>query len=304
MTTWHPDKLPGPFQALGNTPLVAVTLTTPAGRAVRVHIKLEGLNPSGSVKDRAAVSMIKAAIREERLRPGHVLLDASSGNMAGALATYGRALGVDVHVVCNDTITEAKRQMIEHFGGSVIVNDEGPYTYDGYRKCLRLLTGGHRAYCFLDQLHSPHNPAAHEHGTGPELLSQYPDARLIVGSLGSGGTVLGVARAVRAAGHPAALAAVSSVSGSRLPGVGAFDDGDYRTPFIRELRAGALVGHWPKVTSASAARTLRQVTAAGLLCGPQTGAVVSAALDLADELDLAEGIVAVSGDAGWKNWTP
>lgn len=124
MPTWHPDQLPAPSRPWATPPLVPVTLTSAAGRAVRVHVKLEGLNPSVSVEDRAAASVIKAALREERLRLGHVLLDASSGNVASALAAYGRALGFDVHVVCNDAITEAKKQLIEYFGGSVIVNDE------------------------------------------------------------------------------------------------------------------------------------------------------------------------------------
>jgi len=298
---WHPDDLPGPFSAVGNTPLAPVMLRSPGGRRVRVHVKLDGLNPSGSVKDRAAAGMIRAKIVEGTLRPGHTLLDSSSGNMASALAMYGRALGLDVHVVCNRNITADKRRMVEYFGGTVIPNDFGPHTYDGYRKCVSLLS---ERYCFLDQLHNPQNPLAHQDLTGPEIMRDLPSAALIVGSLGSGGTVLGVARAVRLAGHPAVLAAVSSAPGGKLPGVGAFSEGEYRTPFINSAESEGLIGFWPEVAVPSALDCQRTAVAAGLFCGPQTGAVLVAALQIADELDLSDDIVVISGDAGWKNWTP
>lgn len=298
---WDPDALPGPFAAVGNTPLAPVVLDSPNQRDVRVHVKLEGLNPSGSVKDRAAAGMIRAKIAEGSLRPGHILLDASSGNMASALAMYGRALGLDVHVVCNQSITADKRQMIEYFGGTVILNDFGPHTHDGYRKCLTLLS---QQYCFLDQLHNPENPLAHQVFIAPEILQDLPSVTLIVGSLGSGGTMLGVARAVHSAGHPAMLAAVSSALGGKLPGVGAFSTGEYRTPFIDSVESEGLIRFRPEVTVQSALDSQHSAVAAGLFCGPQTGAVLSAALRLADELNLADDIVVISGDAGWKNWTP
>lgn len=300
---WDARGLAGPFAALGNTPLAPVTLRAPSGRNVLVHVKLEGTNPTGSVKDRAAVTMIKAKMAAGELRGDSVLLDASSGNMASALAVYGRAIGVEVHVVCNATMTADKRKMIEHFGGTIIVNDLGPYTFDGYRKCRQLLEQpGADRYCFLDQLHNPHNPLAHQTGTGPEILRDLPSVGLIAGSLGSGGTMLGIGRAVRAANHPALLAAVSSAPGNRLPGVGAFADGDYCTPFISIAEAQKMFGFRPETTVAQAYEQQRTLTRSGLFCGPQTGAVVAAALRIADELELSADIVVVSGDAGWKNW--
>jgi cysteine synthase len=266
---------------------------------------LEGLNPTGSVKDRAAATMIAAKVAEGTLNRESILLDASSGNMASALAAFGRALDIAVHVVANATITTDKRRLIELFGGVVIVNDFGPYTYDGYRKCRHLLTlPGAERYCFLDQLHNPMNPYAHETGTGPEIMEEIPRCRLVVGSLGSGGTMLGVARAVRAAGHPARVAAVSSAPGSRLPGVGAFADGDYRTPFIRTAHDQGLFDFEPTVSVSASVEQQAALTACGLFCGPQTGAVTAVALQLVDELGLDDDeVVVISGDAGWKNWS-
>src|SRR5262249_46846770 len=138
---------------------------------------------SGSVKDRAAVAMIRARLADGSLTPDSVLLDASSGNMACALALFGRSLGVAVEVVCNSNLTADKRRFIEYFGGRVIDNDLGPYTYDGYRKCLALVAADASGrYCFLDQLHCWDNPRAHEESTGPEILVARPGCRLVVGS--------------------------------------------------------------------------------------------------------------------------
>src|SRR5262249_25378609 len=193
----------------------------------------------------------------------------------------------------------------EYFGGRVIDNDLGPYTYDGYRKCLALVAADASGrYCFLDQLHCWDNPRAHEESTGPEILVARPGCRLVVGSLGSGGTMLGVARALRRAGHPALVAGVSSAPGSRLPGVGAFDDGDYATPFVRTAETEGTFAYWPRVARDEALAYQSRLVSCGLFCGPQTGAVVAAALRLADELDLTGDVVVISGDAGWKNWTP
>lgn len=296
--SWNPDELPGPFAAVGHTPLVPVDVN-----GVQLWVKLEGLNPSGSVKDRSAVAMIKEKIACGELEPGRILLDASSGNMASALSSYGRALGLGVHVVCNSTITADKRRMIEHFGATLIENDFGPYTYHGYLKCLDLVERHDNPYCFLDQLHNPMNPYAHEIGTGPEIIKDLPSVRLIVGSLGSGGTMVGIARAVRSAGHAAMVVAVSSAPGNRMAGVGAFADGDYRTPFIIEAEKNGLFTEIVLVTVVSALEWQREITAHGLFCGAQTGAVLAAAMELAERYEIRDRIVIVSGDAGWKSWT-
>ncbi len=293
----------GILALVGNTPLCTVSMLSPNGRAVTIDVKLEGTNPSGSVKDRAAIALIRARIDDGSLRPGSTLLDASSGNMGSAIALFGRALGFAVEVVCNTSITADKKRFIEYFGGRVVDNDLGPYTYDGYRKCLAMVAADTTGrYCFLDQLHSWENPGAHEHGTGPEILRARPSCRLVVGSLGSGGTMVGVARALRQADHPALVAGVSSASGSRLPGVGAFADGDYATPFIRAAEDERLFAFTPQVTRVEALACQAELASRGVFCGPQTGAVVVAALRLADELDLGGDIVVISGDAGWKNW--
>ena len=298
-----PKELPAIFSLVGNTPLLPIELMTPRGHRSRLYVKLEGTNPSGSVKDRAAALMIRSQIDSGTLRPGYTLLDASSGNFACALAMLGRALGVDVTVVCNETITADKRRFIDFFGGRLVINDFGSFTYDGNRKCRAMLEqpAGH-TYCFLDQLHNWDNPRAHEIGTGPEILRDLPDCRLVVGSLGSGGTMAGVSRAIKGVRPDALIAAVCSSPGSRFPGVGAFDDGDYVTPFLQAARETNAFDFTVRTDSAEVLRQLGVLSRLGMFCGPQTGAVIAAALRLADEVGVDDGIVVISGDAWWKNW--
>jgi cysteine synthase len=295
--------LPAVFALVGDTPILPVELLTPAGHRVRLHIKLEGANPSGSIKDRAAVMMIRGRIDAGTLRPGDILLDASSGNMACALAMFGRALGVEVTLVCNDNLTADKRRFIDYFGGRVVRNEFGPYTFDGNRQCRAMMEQlGGPSYCFLDQLHNWENPRAHEVATGPEILRDLPGVRLVVGSLGSGGTMLGISRAVKTVCPDVLIGAVCSASGSRFPGVGAFDDGEYVTPF---LEAAYKTNAFDFTVPTNTTEVMQQLTVLadhGLFCGPQTGAVIAAALRLADDVDLNDGIVVISGDAGWKNW--
>jgi cysteine synthase len=298
----RPARLPGIFSLAGDTPLLPVDLTTPGRRPCRLYVKLEGTNPSGSVKDRAAALMIRGKVDSGELRPGVTLLDASSGNFACAVAMFGRALGLDVTVVCNETLTADKARFIRYFGGQVVANDFGPYTYDGNRQCRMMLEQpGDRSYCFLDQLHNWDNPRAHETTTGPEILRDLPSCRLVVGSLGTGGTMLGVSRAVKGLRPDILIATVCSASGSRFPGVGAFDDGDYITPFMRTAQETCAFDFTVRINSTEVMRQLAALRGLGLFCGPQTAAVIASALRLADETDITDGIVVISGDAGWKN---
>ncbi|MBO2451703.1 pyridoxal-phosphate dependent enzyme [Actinomadura barringtoniae] len=266
---------------------------------IRIWLKLEGQNPTGSVKDRAAVAMLRGRIRSGELHPESIILDASNGNMASALACYGRALGLETHIVCTAP-TATERQMIDLFGATLIENDLGPHLHDGHRKCLELVNRRDQPYCYLDQLHNPNNPRAHETETGPEILRGLPGVRLIVGSLGTGGTMLGVGRAVRRL--RVMVAAVTAAPGSRMPGLGSFADGDRVSPFITQAEEERLFSACEQVTTHEATHWQRALVDHGLSCGLQTGAVVAAALTLAHKHNLRDGTVVISGDAGWKTW--
>jgi cysteine synthase len=295
-----PEKpWPPIFDLIGNTPVVAHQCAT-AGGPVEVLIKVEGQNPSGSVKDRAAAQMIRHGIEQGEIEQ-RTILEASSGNMACAVAMIGAALAIPTALVCNKNLTEDKALMIEHFGSTLHENTTGPYTYQGAEQARAMAADEPDRYYFLDQLHNWQNPRAHEIGTGPEILRQVPDVALVAASLGSGGTLTGSARGIRAERDDVAFVGVQSASGTRFPGVGAFEDGDYVTPFIEAARAEGLFTLEPRVHEADALARTRELAHSGLYCGPQTGAVIVGALEAAAELGISSGIVVVTGDAGWKN---
>jgi cysteine synthase len=270
-----------------------------AGRA-NIYAKLEGYNPTGSIKDRACLHIIRAKLAQGELRPGMTLLDASSGNMACAVAFYGRMMGYPALVVANSKLTPDKRKFIEYCGAELLL--VGDFTIDGNRYCReRAEREGPERFCFLDQLHNPANPLAHYETTGPEILADFPDVAMVVGSLGSGGALAGTARFVKEKRPEALVVAVEAAPGTKIPGTGSFEDGDYVTPFIRQAREGGLFDHTLKITERDAVRRTLQLKEQGVFCGLQTGGVLHAALAAAEQFGVEGDVVILSGDTGWKN---
>jgi [CysO sulfur-carrier protein]-thiocarboxylate-dependent cysteine synthase len=284
-------------QLVGNTPHLRVPLAEHDG--IRLWIKLEGANPTGSIKDRACVFLMEDALKTGRLTQGKALLDASSGNMACAIAYYGGCLGYEAVVVANSKLTKEKREFIEFFGATLHL--VGDFTIQGNQFCAELAEKEPERYCFLDQLHNWSNPRAHIETTGPEILADFPDVALVVGSLGSGGSLLGTAQHLKSVSPGIAIAAVQSASGTKLPGTGAFDDGDYITPFIRKGFDEEFFDHRVKIHFDDAVRGMMTLRERGVFTGLQTGGVVSAALATARELGVRGDVVVLSGDTGWKN---
>lgn len=286
------------FEMVGRTPHVRVP--GPEGLPVRVHVKLEGANPTGSVKDRAGLRMVREALDAGTLRPGMTFLDASSGNMACALAYIGRILGYPTELVVSSKLTEDKRNFLRFYGATL--HQVGSFTIEGNHFCReRAESDGGERYCFFDQLHNWANPRAHYEGTGPEILEAFPDVEMVVASLGSGGTLCGTAQFFREKRPDVRIVAVQSASGTRLPGTGSFDDGDYVTPFIRRGLDEGMFDHVVKISEADAVRRALELRDRGVFVGLQTGGVYHATLEAVRELGVRGDVVFVSGDSGWKN---
>lgn len=286
------------LQTVGDTPHILVRQD--ASRAARVYVKLEGTNPTGSVKDRAALRMIRGALERGELRPGMTLLDASSGNMACALAFYGRLFGHEAEVVAGSKLTQDKQNFIEYYGAKL--HRVGDFTIEGNRFCRELVGRSEPGrYCFLDQLHNWDNPRAHFEATGPEILRDFPEVAMVVGSLGSGGTLLGTAQFLAQHRPGVEVVAVQSEAGTKIPGTGSFDDGDYVTPFIRQGFDERLFSRVYKVSEREAVGGTLELRDRGVFAGLQTGGVWHAALACAAELGTTGDVVVISGDSGWKN---
>jgi [CysO sulfur-carrier protein]-thiocarboxylate-dependent cysteine synthase len=282
---------------VGNTPLLEIpSLLRPGARLL---VKLEGHNPTGSVKDRACVAMLRAMARDPAWHSSKTILDASSGNMGCSLAYFGHAMGVTVRIVSSSKLTVEKRRFIEYFKGSV--QAIGEMTIEGNRYCSEMASSQPERWYFLDQLHNPENPAAHVTRTGPEILSQVPQVTAVVGSIGSGGTMLGVGRYLKLLNERIKIVVVEAAKGTRLPGTAALVDGDYRTPFIEEGFRDQVFDSSIQVSEAEAIEMARLLSPTGLFGGLQTCAVIVAARRAAESYDLRGDIVVISGDTGWKN---
>ena len=266
----------------------------------RIWVKLEGFNPTGSIKDRASVFNIKGAIEDGSMQPGRTLLDASSGNMACSIAYYGAILGYPVTVVCSSKLTSDKAQFIRYFGGRL--EEIGDFTIEGSRHCRDVIMAAEpERYVFLDQLHNWNNPRAHYETTGPEILADFPEVQAVAGSLGSGGTMNGIARYIKEHRPAAKIITVEAAKGTKIPGTGAFQDGDYVTPFIEELLQKKWVDDRREVTLAQAQKRTLELARQGFFVGVQTGGVVESAVRAVVEQGICGDVVAISGDAGWKN---
>ncbi len=243
--------------------------------------------------------MLKAMKRDPRWDQSKILIDASSGNMGCSLAYFGKAMRVNVRIVGSSKLTAEKRQFMEYFGATV--ETTGDFTIEGSMYCRELTESDPGKWYFLDQLHNAENPAAHFKGTGPEILSKVPGVTAVVGSIGSGGTLLGIARYLKQQDERIKVFAVEAAPGTRLPGTAALVDGDYRTPFIEEGFAHNLFDLSVQVSEAEAIDVARSLTSAGVFGGLQTYAVIAAACRLIESHALRGDIVAISGDTGWKN---
>lgn len=282
----------------GQTPHLRVRSAETPG--ARIHVKLEGYNPTGSVKDRACLNIIRTLEREGKLRSSVTLLDASSGNMACAIALFAKLYGLPATVIVSSKITADKKNFIQYFGAEVI--QIGDFTIEGNRYCREVLLQREPGkYLFLDQLHNWSNPQAYYESIGPEILADFPDVAMVVGSLGSGGTMSGTGRFLKEKKRDIKIVTVEAARGTKLPGTGSFDEGDYVTPFIRSAREEGVFDYVVRVTEQDAVRRTAQLREQGIFCGLQTGGVLHAAITAINKFKLEGNVVIVSGDSGWKN---
>ncbi|MDQ3354798.1 MAG: cysteine synthase family protein, partial [Actinomycetota bacterium] len=208
---------------IGNTPLVDISSLSPKP-SVRILAKLEGQNPGGSVKDRAAKAMIEEAEKEGRLGPGSVVLESSSGNTGIALAMICRVRGYHLTVVLPENVSQERRQMLEVWGAE-IVSSPGAEGSNGALRAAQALAAEHPEWFFPYQYGNPANPKAHYEGTGPEIWRDCPEVTHFVAGLGTAGTLMGVGRFLKERNPAVQLWAVEPPSGETVDGLRNLDDG-------------------------------------------------------------------------------
>jgi cysteine synthase B len=278
--------------AIGGTPMIELRHCSPRP-GVRMFAKLEGWNPTGSVKDRIVRQMILAAQRDGRIRPGDTIIEASTGNTGIAVAMVGRALGYDVHIVMPENVFPEIPRALGVYGATVewVPADQGVRRAIDVAKAVAAREG----WFFLDQFANPENVCAHYETTGPEILEDVPQVDVFVAGLGTGGTLMGVGRRLKEANARTKVIAVEPHPGNQLQGLKSLADGFI--PPVLDL--GALDGKI-LVRSHHAFRAASELMRReAIFGGVSSGAVLHAGLKVAERLERGN-MVLLFADNGWK----
>jgi cysteine synthase B len=281
------------LELIGDTPLVEVSQLSPNPR-VRILAKLEGQNPTGSVKDRIALAMVEDAEAQGLLAPGRTILEPSSGNTGIGLALVCRLKGYRLSVVLPENVSNERRQLLEILGADVILSpgDEGS---NGAVRMAQRLVKEDEDLVFLNQYANPANPRAHAEGTGPEIWRDCPEVTHFVAGLGTSGTLMGVGRYLKERNPAVEIWAVEPPAGELVQGLRSLEEGFVPPVFDPDLLDRKLIVR-PRE---SIVWTRRLAEDAGIFAGISSGAAVAGAVKAAEALDQGV-VVTVLADGGWK----
>jgi cysteine synthase len=278
---------------IGGTPLVELPRLSPKP-SVRLYAKLEGQNPTGSIKDRVALAMVEDAEARGELEPGRELLEPTSGNTGIALALVAKLKGYSLTCVMPENVTEERRRLLRLYGAE-IVESSGSEGSNGAVRLAQELAAKEPGYFMPFQYGNPANPQAHYQGTGTEIAEALDRVDVLVAGLGTGGTLMGAGERLRESFPDVVVAAAEPLPGDPVMGLRSLEDG-YVPPIldISKLDRKLLVSNAEAVAGVRAL-----LGEEGVFAGVSAGAVVHVSRTLATELD--EGVVvAILADAGWK----
>ena len=280
-------------EAIGNTPLVELKRLSPRP-GVRIYAKLEGHNPTGSVKDRVARSLIERAEEEALIRPGQTILEPTSGNTGISLAMICRRKGYPLKVVMPDNVTQERTQLLKMYGAEIVYSP-GEQGSNGAVAMALELAEADPSYYMPYQYGNQANPDAHYNGTAVEILEELDDVTAFVGGLGTGGTLMGNARRLKEENPDTLIVAAEPLQGELVQGLRSLEDG-YIPPII-DL---SLLDRKIFVSNRDAVVwTKRLLDEEGLFVGVSSGAIAAIAVRVAEKLDEGN-VVFVSPDDGWK----
>ncbi|MGH2717654.1 MAG: PLP-dependent cysteine synthase family protein [Actinomycetota bacterium] len=278
---------------VGNTPLVGISRLSPNPR-VRLWAKLEGQNPTGSVKDRIAQAMLDAAEASGELTPERRLLEPTSGNTGISLAFLARRRGYPLMCVMPETASAERRDLIAAYGAHIKLT-EGEYGSNGAIRVAERMAKEDPTYLMLYQYGNAANPGAHYQTTGPEVLNDLPEVTHFVAGLGTGGTLTGVGRYLKEHKPGVKVIAAEPQQGDLVYGLRSLEDG-----FVPPVFDPTVLDRRIKVSAADSVRMTKEVLAQeGIFCGISAGATVHVARRVAMGLDSGD-IVCLFADGGWK----
>ncbi|MTD47038.1 cysteine synthase [Conexibacter sp. W3-3-2] len=282
-------------EAIGNTPLVELKRLSPKP-GVRIWAKLESANPTGSIKDRVAKSLIEDAEAKGAISPGQTILEPTSGNTGIALAMICRRKGYKLKVVMPDNVTPERTQLLQMYGAEIVYSP-GNQGSNGAVAMAVEMANADASYYMPYQYGNPANPLAHYNGTAREILTELDgNVDAFVAGLGTGGTLMGNARRFKEElGDRVKIVAAEPMQGEPVQGLRSLDDG-----FIPEIIDLTLLDRKIFVTNRDAIIWTRKLLdEEGLFAGVSSGAIARVAVRIANEMDEGN-VVFIICDDGWK----
>lgn len=285
------------LDSVGHTPLVGLPRLSPSPD-VRLWAKLEDRNPTGSIKDRAALAMIAQAEREGRIKPGDTLLEPTSGNTGISLAMVAKQRGYTLICVMPENTSTERTQLLLMWGAEIIYSPAAGGSNEAVR-VAKGLAAEHPDWVMLYQYGNPANAQAHYDGTGPELLADLPTITHFVAGLGTTGTLMGVGRYFREHKPDVEIIAAEPRYGELVYGLRNIDEG-----FIPELYDASLLSSRFSVGPRDAVKRMRELLEIeGIFAGVSTGAILHAAIGTANKCvkaGVSADIAFIVCDGGWK----
>jgi cysteine synthase B len=279
--------------AIGHTPLVAIPRMCPNPN-VALWAKLEGFNPTGSLKDRIARALVDDLERTGRLGPDSIILEPTSGNTGISLAMVARRRGYRLAVVMPDNVTEERRRLLAILGAEIIASP-GAEGSNGAVRLAKELVAGDSRYVMPYQYGNEANPRAHAETTAEEIIAAVPEVDAFVAGLGTGGTLMGVGRRLREHNDAVKIYAAEPLPGEEVQGLRSLDEG-----FIPEILDPSVLDGKFLVSAVDSVRAVRELLdREAIFAGVSSGAVLVAAARVAQRLDGGT-IVALLADGGWK----
>jgi cysteine synthase B len=287
----HDDIL----QTIGNTPMVRINKLNP-NKNTTIYAKLEGLNPSGSIKDRIALSMIQQAEISGKLKKGKTIIEPTSGNTGVALAMIGSLRGYEVEIVMSSAVSVERRQMIKAFGGTVTLTDGKLGTDGAIRRARELVKENPEKYFMPDQFSNEYNKIAHYRTTGEEIWKQ-TNGKIdyFVSSLGTSGTIMGVSKVLKEHNPQIKIVCAHPVKGHYIQGLKNMEEAIVPSIYDpSQIDITIMVE-----TEAAYEMTRRIVSQEGIFVGMSSGAAMYAAVEIARQIKSGT-IVVIFPDRGEK----
>ncbi len=282
------------IEAIGNTPLVELSRMTPNPN-VKIYAKLEGQNPSGSVKDRCARYMIEEAERTGVLTHDRIILEPTSGNTGIALAMIGRVKGYKVMVVIPESVSEERSQLLRAYGADVVFSEGLRGTNGSIAVAQQMVAEAPQRFYMPYQYGNEANPRAHYETTGPEIVRDLPDVNVFVAGLGTGGTLTGTGRFLKEYNPEIKVIATVPHPGDLVQGLRSLEEGFIPPVLDESVLDGRVV-----VDSRTAFAATKELTQKeGIFAGISCGAVVKTAQRVAARMERGN-IVLILADGGWK----